>query len=96
MSPSDVREEEAPETAELFVDERIVEEFKNFKQEDWKYYLADWTWWRAEVVYDVGIFSEHSQLFRYLKYILIAYMVFYLMEKYTATSNYIRFSEFEK
>jgi hypothetical protein len=78
-NPRDIRGEEHSESAELFVDEGSVEEFKNMKVDDWKYYLSNWTWWRAEVIYDLVPFTEHSMLFRYIKYLLIFLMSGYLV-----------------
>ena len=96
LDPTDVRNEEAPESAEQFVDERAVEEFKNFKIDDWKYYLGNWTWWKAEVSYDFKPFIEHIQFFRYLKYILSATMLTYLFIQFSSSFHGGQYMLFER
>lgn len=96
LDPTEVRNEEAPETAEQYVDERSVEEYKNFKAEDWKYYLGNWTWWRAEVSYDFEPFAQHRQMFRYLKLVLIGAMLTYLGIQYSSGFTSTEFSLFER
>jgi curved DNA-binding protein CbpA len=96
LDPTEVRNEEAPETAEQYVDERVVEEFKNFKQDDWRYYLSNWTWWRAEVSYEFMPANEHGGFFRYIKYLLVASMLTYLAVQFSGCLKTTEFSVFQR
>lgn len=85
--PTDVRGREHQESAELFVDEHTVNAFKNMKIDDWRYYLGDWTWWKAEVTYEFKPFTDNSMLFRYLKYLTVFFMTYYVFSHWQAAST---------
>lgn len=81
-TPYDVLNNQSSEFTELYIDEKTAEEFKNFKQVDKDYLESQWTWWRSPVIYDFVPFKEHSTFFKYIRNLMLFFMVFFIYDSF--------------
>ena len=75
-----MREQQNPDPAELYVDERVVSEFKNFREEDREYLEGPTTWWRVPVTYDFVPFTQFAELFRAIRGFLLIFMFAFFVQ----------------
>jgi hypothetical protein len=76
-NPIDIRNKQDNHTAELYVDEAVVEQFKNYKDFDKEALKNQWTWWRVGVEYDFKPVAEHKSLFRNIRNTLMITMLMF-------------------
>lgn len=76
----EMREQQNPDPAELYVDERVVREFKNFREADREHIEGPTTWWRVPVTYEFVPFTQYSKLFRAIRSFLFLFMVAFFVQ----------------
>lgn len=79
----EVRDHQNDTPGELIVDEQVVEEYKNFRENDRMYIETPWSWWRVPVTYDFVPFTRHETLFRFVRGLMMLMMgVFFAQNLY--------------
>jgi hypothetical protein len=82
VEPVDIRNQQDfdMKSTELYVDEKVVEEYKNWRSADRDYLEGHWTWWKAEVDYDFQPMKRHQFYFRTIRNLLSLGMILFFIQ----------------
>ena len=89
VEPFAIREQGPNEgkTVELYVDESVVQDYKNYKAMDRDYLEGPWTWWTAKVETEYRPLMKHKLWFQTIRNLSIILILFYFFQNYTTGAN---------